>query len=310
MKYPLRREWKTRVASDAAKRVGFVALVLPCAFLLCGCPPAPRAGYFGPTQTLDEVAARINENNSKLPSLWARQDFQATIVDDKKQPHSAGAHGVLQYRAPDEMWIVANDDFGNRFFEIGATSEFYWLKVVPQLDTLWWGRMSNADKPTASPIPARPDLILQVLAISTINMDFSHNPYTVMHFDNNADAYVIDTLEERSDRLLLRKEVKYDRQTLHPQRVLLFDETGRLALRAMLSDYQPVPVEGVERANWPLIPTIYDLWFPDSGSKMTFTLREQVLSKSGIPKAGSIKLPNLANPGVSNVIQVDKSAGE
>jgi hypothetical protein len=108
----------------------------------------------------------------------------------------------------------------------------------------------------------------------------------------------------------LRREVKYDRQTLLPQRVLLFDETGRLALRAQLSGLEPVPVEGLAKEKWPKIATIYDLYFPDSGTKMLFTLREQALTKSGVPHEGSIKLPNLANPGVSNVIQVDKGAGE
>lgn len=291
------------------RAAAWLGILLPL-LLSAGCCPTPPVAYWGPTISLDELAAKINENNSKVPSLWGRLDFQATIVDSKHQPHSAGAHGVLLYRAPSEMLIVANDDFGGRFFEIGATKEFYWLKVVPQLDTLWWGRMSDVEAPTDSPIPARPDLILQVLAIGTIDPNFAHEPYIVMHFDNNGDAYVVDTLEKQPDRVLLRKEVKYDRQTLLPQRVLLFDETGRLALRAQLSSHEPVPVAGVEKEKWPKIPTIYDLYFPDTGSKMQFMLREQVLAKSGVPHEGSIKLPNLANPGVSNVIQVDKGAGE
>jgi hypothetical protein len=287
-----------------------IALLLAGALWLAGCQPAPPAGYYGPTLTLDEVAARINANNSKIPSLWARQDFQGTIVDEKHQPHGAAAHGVLLYRAPGELRIVAFDDFSQPLFEIGANAEFYWLKIVPQMDTLWWGRMRDAGNAAASPIPARPDLILQVLAIGTINPDFNSPPYTVMHFDNAADAYVLDSLENRPDRLLLRKEVRYDRQTLRPNRVLLFDETGRLALKALLSDFEPVPINGSPKDQWPQLPTVYDLTFIDSNSTMRFTIRDQVLSKNGIPKPGGIQLPNLANPGVSRVIQVDAGSGQ
>jgi hypothetical protein len=284
--------------------------LLAGAILLAGCQPQVHPAYYGPTASLDELVAHIDANNSRIPTLWARQDFQGTIVDDKHQSHSASAHGVLLYRAPDELRIVGDDDFGQPLFELGATADVYWLKVVPGLNTLWWGKMSNAGKPCASAMPVRPDLILQVLAISTISGNFASGPFTVMHFDNDADAYVVDSIDHEPDRMLLRKQVWYDRQTLHPTKVHLYDDSGRMALKAELSDFGSLPLPGVAKDGWPQVPTRYDLFFPDSGSKMQFLLRQQVPSKSGIPRPGSIKMPRLENPGVKNVIQIDKDCDQ
>ena len=138
------------------------ALVLLAAVALSACQAnnaQQHAIYTGPTLPLQQVVARINANNAQIPTLWARQDFNGTIIDDKRQAHSVTADGVILYRAPAELRIVDSNEFGN-IFEIGTTADYYWLKIVPQMDTLWWGRMQNAGKPCAASVPLRPDLIL------------------------------------------------------------------------------------------------------------------------------------------------------
>jgi hypothetical protein len=284
-------------------------LLLSCAVFIAGCQPQAKPAYYGPTDSLDELVAHVNANNAQIPSLWARQDFQGTIVDEKHQAHAASAHGVLLYRAPHELRIVADDDFGQLLFELGTTEDVYWLKVLPGMDTLWWGRMANAARPCTDAMPVRPDLILDVLGIATIDPDLSRPPYSVLRFDNDADAYVVESIDEHSDRLILRREIWYDRPTLHPAKVRLYDDTGRMVLNADLSDYEPLPLPGVAKAAWPQLPTRYDLLFPASGSTMQFLLRQPSLSKNGIPGAGSIRIPDLQKPGVRNVIQIDKDCG-
>jgi hypothetical protein len=271
---------------------------------LCGCrveAPQQRALYTGPTYSLQEVIAHIDANTSQIPTLWARQDFDGTIVDQDHASHSLSAHGVILYRAPHELRIVANDDFGQEVFEIGLTDDLYWLKVVPKLDTLWWGRMRNVGKPSSVAIPIRPDLILDVLAVSGVDPNLNREPYPVLRFNNDADVYMIDSVVRASDRLLVQKEVWYDRVTLEPRTVLLFDANGRVVLRAHLSDFQPLADAGSA-----VIAMQYNLLFPDTGSTMKFTLSQAALGKNGIPRPGSIHLPNLDNPGVKNVIQIDK----
>ena len=288
-----------------AARCLLFLLVLP----LAACQPKPLPVYTGPTSTLEDVVARINARNVQIPTLWARQDFDGDIVDDKGNSHSVSARGVILYRAPHELRIVADNEFGP-IFEMGATDEFYWLKVIPQMDTLWWGKMKNAGKPCAGAMPIRPDLIIDVLAVGLIDSNLLHEPYTVMRFNNDADAYMLDSLIRGPDRMLVQKEVWYDRRTLLPGLVLLFDANGRVVLQAHLENYQALPMDGVPPDRWPQIATVYRLRFPDTGSSMTFSLSQQALTKNGVPRAGVIHLPNLNNPGVKNVIQVDAACDQ
>jgi hypothetical protein len=278
--------------------------VLFIALLIAGCRQE-RQPYFGPTLTLDALVSGINANNQQIPTLWARQDFQGTLVDSDHQSHAASARGVLLYRAPDELRIVANDDFGQPAFEIGATGEFFWLKVIPGSDTLWWGRMKNAGDPRCQPMPVRPDLILDVLAIGAIDTDLSSEPYPVLRFDNDDDAYIVDSIVRQPSRLIIRKEVWYDRATLLPSKVILYDDNGRAVLIALVGDFDRLG--GAAAA--PLLPTRYDLFFPDTGSKMQFVLRDEMLTKNGIPHPGSIHLPDLTRSGVKTVVQIDKDCG-
>jgi hypothetical protein len=289
-------------------RLALFCIGLAGAAALAGCrvqAPPPTRIYTGPTQSLSEIIARINANNLRIPTFWARQDFNGTIIDDKHQSHSVTADGVILYRAPHQLLITAHNEFGS-IFELGVTAENYWLKVVPDLDTLWWGRMSNVAKPCSQRIPIRPDLILDVLAVGPINADLGAAPYPVLRFNNDVDAYMIDSIVRGPGRLLVQKEVWYDRQTLEPRTVLLFDANGRVVLRAHLSNFQPI--SSAPRA--PRLALQYDLLFPDSGSHMQFTLRDQTISQHGIPRPGTIHLPDLADPGVKNVIQVDQDCDQ
>jgi hypothetical protein len=282
-------------------------LLVFAALGLLGCQsqtPQSLPIYTGPTLSLDQVVAGVNARNIQIPTLWARQDFDGNIVDDKGNSHSISAHGVILYRGPHELRIVADNEFGP-IFEMGATDEFYWLKVIPQSDTLWWGKMKNVGKPGAASMPIRPDYVLDVLAVGLIDPELMREPYTIMRFNNDADAYMLDTVVRGPDRMLARKEIWYDRTTLLPGLVLLFDDNGRVLLQAHLENYQPLPIDGVPPDRWPQVASVYKLRFPDTGSTMQFALSQQALTKNGVPRPGGIHLPDLNNPGVKHVIQVD-----
>ena len=66
-----------------------------------------------------------------------------------------------------------------------------------------------------------------------------------MRFNNDADAYMFLWNVKLPDRWAVQKEIWYDRATLLPKLVLLFDENGRVVLRAYLSNYKSVEVANV-----------------------------------------------------------------
>jgi hypothetical protein len=283
-------------------------LAVQVLFFSTGCQVQPQRNglYTGPTESLDEVVSQIDANNQQIPTLWARQEFDGTIVDDKGESHALSAHGVILYRGPHELRIVASKEFVGPVFEIGATDASYWLKVnLEQVDTMWWGRMANAGKPCVADMPIRPDLVLAVLGVGLIDKDFNREPYPLMRFNNDADAYMVDTVVKTADRMLVQKEVWYDRQTLLPGLVLLYDENGRVVMQAQLTDFQALALDGVPKEKWPKIATTYTMRFPATGSKLKFTLSDMALTNNGLPREGTIHLPDLGNPGVKRVIQVD-----
>src|SRR5258706_10085905 len=121
---------------------------------LAGCPhPRPTTGYFGPTSTMYEVARDVNANNAGITTLWSDHSFRAWIHDDKHKEHYVDGDGVLLYRKipekPDELLIQGKSIIGN-IFEMGSSSgpeAQYWVAVIPQIATEWWGYYKNLGKP-------------------------------------------------------------------------------------------------------------------------------------------------------------------
>jgi hypothetical protein len=270
--------------------------------MLCACAsaPPPREGYFGPTLSVQDVIARLNENNSKLPTLWARQDFEATIVDPQQnKSHFVNGYGTLLYTSPNEMRLVGRKEVTD-LFDMGSDGAQFWLRLVPDQDTFWWGNLADVDK-TGSQAPIRPDLILEVLGIRPINPSLLQEPVPVMRFSNAVDCYMIVWQARQGDHWAPTKEIWYDRATLHPKRIVLFDPNGRVVLNAVLTQFEAVEVAELSQDQWPHLATHYQLSFPASGSTMTLDLSDVSVTHNGFPKAASYRMPDPAALAASGV---------
>jgi hypothetical protein len=257
-----------------------------------------------------QVVAAINRNNERVPTLWARHDYDADIVDDQKKKHFVNGDGVLLYRRPQGMRLVGNKPVVGTVFEIGSTDDRYWLKIVPDVETMWWGKYANVGKPCVRPVPIRPDMVLEVLGVGTFNTNFLEPPVPVMRFNPDADAYTFVWSAPLPDRWAAVREVWYDRKTLLPMLVILFDENGRVVLRARLSDHKPVEVPDVPQDQWPKVATDYQLFFPDTGSRMSFKLTEVELERNGVPSRRGIVFPQGDLQKFAKVIQLDEACAD
>ena len=286
-----------------------------CGSVLIGCvkPPPRKPIFTGPTETTSEVVQAINTNNRKLPTLFASiRELEASIVDDRGKRHNEVMGGRLLYRSPNEVLLIGNKPVAGDVVTLGSNEEQYWLVAkAPGPDTTWWGWYRHLGKPCAQPIPMRPDLVLEVLGITTINEDFNQLPAPVMRYNNDADAYMFIWNAKLPDRWIAVKEIWYDRQTKRPTRIALFDAHGRPVLHAFLSKHKPVALDDVAESAWPVVPGEYRLFFPDTGSRLRMELGDVALT------GGRIKAPNdrtfRFNPGstgVSKVIQLDEACDD
>jgi hypothetical protein len=285
--------------------------VFICGFILgvfgCHAPPKPPPGsYFGPTESIGAVVRGVNARVHELATLRAAGDFEATIVDRNKSSFVNGEITLL-YARPDKLRMVGKKDIAGRIFEIGTNGQRYWLIVRGDTDTMWFGNYANLDKmgTPRGQIPIRPDLLLEVLGVSDINPNLIAEPYPVMRYNNDYDAYMMTWHVKLPDRLVAQKEVWYDRQTLLPTQVLLFDANGRVVLSAKLMRHQPVEVPDVPREQWPKVASSCRLFFPDSGTRMSFNFSDLALQKNGAPRDTSFNFPG-DTAGVSHVVNVDE----
>ncbi len=267
------------------------------------------------TDAMAKVVSDINAANLRLPTLWARQSYEATLIDDKKESHFINGDGALLFRRPMGMLVAGNKVGVGRVFEIGSTEERYWLKVNDtKLNQMWWGKYENLGKPCVQSVPVQPNMVFEVLGVGLFNTDFTASPAPVMRYNPDADAYMFVWVAPMAHppRYAAQKEIWYDRSTKLPSLVILFDEDGRVALRARLSKHQKVPLEDAPESAWPSVATHYQLYFPPNGTKMSFDLSDMALEKNGVPTRKGIVFPGETpdEAGADKVIQLDKHCGE
>ncbi|MGD0389030.1 MAG: hypothetical protein ABSC42_08755 [Tepidisphaeraceae bacterium] len=255
----------------------------------CAAPPAPQ-GYYGPTLPLEQVVGRINENNARIPTLWAREHFEGTLVDrEKRKSTRIDGYGNLLYTEANEIYLTAKNEFAD-FFQMGSDGRRFWF-WDKQNKVFWWGDYSDVGKAGSADVPVRPDMVMEMLGIRRIDPSLLDEPAPTLRFNVIGDAYMIDWQSRSGDRWIVLKEIWYDRQTLLPQKVLLFDGDGHVAVWALLGDYRPVEIPGVGKDQWPTMASRYELFFPYTGSTISFELSDMSLSNNGRPNAATYRMP-------------------
>ncbi len=272
----------------------------------CGHRPPPQTGCWGPTVSMPELVERINENNRAIPTLWARHEIQADLYDkSRNKSFYVNSSGEILVRKPRELLLRGRHDLAGKIFEIGSTQDVFWFTAYGKEDTRYWGHYRNLGKPCMDEMPVRPDLIGEVLGISDIATNLLEPPFPTMRFNHDQCAYMLTWIGRLPTQFYAQKEVWYDYKTYLPVKVVLYDFNGRVVARANLANHQPVEVQNQPKEKWPRIATSYNLWFPETKSKMTLKLSDMALVNSqGHPRAGSIAFKD---PDVSKVIQVDEA---
>lgn len=291
-----------RLASAVLPLLVFVSLLSGCAAREAGIRP-----YYGPTESLDQLVGDVNSNVEQIPTLWAKGDFDATIVD---HDHKTSVNGTayLMHARPQEMLFVGKSDLVGEIFRMGCGPQKYWLTVKGDTDTCWWGTYQYLDRVDASQIPVRPDLVEAVLGLDSIDPLFTRQPCPVLRFNNDQRCYMIVWNVKIPDRWLAQKEIWYDVESKLPRLVNLFDPNGRVVLSAYLSDHKPVDTGATTSrpGDVPMVATNYRLFFPDSGSSLRLHLTDIRLKSQGHPNAANFAF-NPDTVDVKHVINLDES---
>jgi hypothetical protein len=269
------------------------------------------AAYTGPLLSTGELLRGINKRAAGTTSVWARHSFSLTARDKKGRVMDVSGDGVLMYqrsaRSPvgAKLRLVGNKDLAGNIFEMGSDDTRYWFSVTPEVSTMWWGELANRDLPCTEGLPVRPDEVLSVLGLALMEVDPTREPAPVVTYREQPSAYeVLWSVATPAGRRPIRR-VMYDRQTLRPIAVTLFEADGRVAVTATLSNYPVRRVENGVEKNAGLVDLAgsITIQFPSRGATLQLQLRDVVSSRNGIPNERSIVFPN--DPRVEHVLQVD-----
>jgi hypothetical protein len=212
-----------------------VALAVLVALGAAGCGPTRVAGGpVGPRLSPDEVIRAHNAWADSIQQVWSRAAVGLVV------PRGAGRGDIARYDMDGHLFLVKPDRLflhgqvlGQEVFKMGMDAERFWLWIRPKVNTIWTGRRGGQGERRFILSPA--DLMM---ALGVFPVDLS--PASPAEFEALPHAYVL-TLEWRGGpkRLPLRR-IWFDRQTLRPIRVDLFDEGGTRIVMAELLAYGKV----------------------------------------------------------------------
>ena len=276
-------------------------------FVIQGCcPKCPDPNAFHPNpplRSVSDVISAINANNQKIPTLWATLNYTATIKE-KGQTHSITSDdGTLLFMRPNRFRLVGNKEFVGPVFDMGVNDTEFWLEVKPTnaMYSATFAQLAQASG-TRINFPIRPDLVAEVLGVSTFNQNLLDPPFPIMRYEASTDSYVFLFARQGPHKYFAQREIWYDRTTLRPRRLVLYDLEGSPQLDARLTSDKPVQVPDQPRDQWPVIAGDFKLFFPDTGNHMEFSLKDirlyREMRRTLIPNDGSFDKPDITGTDV------------
>jgi hypothetical protein len=138
----------------------------------------------------------------------------------------------------------------------GSNDELYWLHVVPQVDTYWWGRYDNIELTDVADIPIRPDMIVEALGIVGLMPDTTGTEGPFQRVAGEHQQLLFVTYDSSGQGRLYKEYWLSRRGDRRIERIIFRDDLGREQMRSQLSDYRPLEGDGPPLAHrvdvrWP-----------------------------------------------------------
>jgi len=212
-------------------------IVLVAATLLSACAAPKRTPPETINITLDQILEKHNTRTAALSRLWARASVQVLGPDASGGRLSEQAEGHLQIEAPDRV-ALSLGKLGKVQLYLGSNPEFYWWIDMVDRDnkTVIVGRHEHitAQKAEALGVPIYPRDLIKLLGITPIDpARITTDPTT----ENG--SIVLDTRLDNG-----HMKTAFNRDTLEPSSVEMFDNSDTLLVSSELTRYDFVTVHG------------------------------------------------------------------
>lgn len=245
--------------------------------LVAGCGPtrAPAGPVAGPIVGPAEVIEKHNAWADSIPHIWARtalmMNFPSGNPEDGRLQYDLDGHVFLQ--KPESLY-VHGEVLGKDVFCLGMNAERFWLWIGPRVNTIWTGRRGG---PGERRFIISPEDLMVALGLFRIELDREAKAVFVAQERH----YVLSEEREFAGTRVPMRRIWFDRHTLRPVRVDLFDDAGQRLLMAELLKY--------ERIGQVEMCTVYRARFYAAADEMDLVLRLNSVRLDKPPAAGVFK---------------------
>ena len=178
-----------------------------------------------------EVLAAHNAWADSIKHIWSRAAVMINFpVGEKREQHDLDGHFFIE--TPDRLF-VHGQVLGRDIFTIGMNAERFWLWIRLNVNTVWTGRRGGKGERALILSPA--DLMA---ACGCRRIDLTRG--AAAEFVAGRRHYVLTEHRRAGAAVLPTRRIWFDRTTLRPVRVDLFDEVGRRLVMAELLRYERV----------------------------------------------------------------------
>ena len=255
-------------------------MLLVALAILSGCGPvrAPAPVLATPILSPAEVLEAHNAWADSIRHVWSRAELRLNFPtgDPSSSRLTYDLDGHVFMAKPDRLY-VHGAVLGQEVFKIGMNPERFWLWVGPKVNSVWTGQRGGPGERRFIVSPAD---LMTALGLFRIELD----PAVPGVFVAQDRHYVLSQDHVIAGEVLPRRRIWFDRATLRPARVDLYDDSGRCVLMAELLRY--------ERAGDIDLCTVYRVHFyGDEEVAMVLQLSSVRLDKEPNPKVFEFAVP-------------------
>jgi len=225
---------------------------------LVGCPPQRQTDLtVGPVVPMAEAVAALNGNNETFGAGlqgigYARGHFR----DEQGKRRSFDCDAKLLVIPPRHLRFDLQS-LGQTQVLFGSNEQMFWLHVVPELDTYWWGHYRDIDPARVDGVPLRPDMVVDAMGIQRVWPDTRGSAGPFQRIEGEHQQLLFIAYDKEGQGVLYKE---YWLRRAAPRvidEILYRDRDGRIVMRSRLSDYRKFEKTGPWLAHridvdWPL----------------------------------------------------------
>jgi hypothetical protein len=213
--------------------VGIVAIAV---LVAAGCGPTRGLlhAQAGPQLAPPDVLAAHNAWADSVRHIWSRAAVCLVMPRGESRGERVryDTEGHLFLIKPDRLFLHGQV-LGQEVFKLGLDSERFWLWVRPGANAIWTGRRGGEGERRFILAPADLLAALGVLPVELL-------PDEPAAFDTQPNQYVLTCLRQFAGEKIPARRIWFDRRTLRPVRIDLFDDAGACVVMAELLQYERI----------------------------------------------------------------------